>query len=672
VSFQVNGASEKELLTKRKGVAVHNLIVIINEKEASNMNTRKIIRLNIFPITPEKFRFELWRQEYQGRNTKDSFEGLHRYRLPIKEDQDEYNDYWISFEPMEKLEKFVCKENYNHFLTKHYLHHLLVRRIENSLSGGDYEVQEGYRKLVYFVLRRHKEGREVVWLEPYYLKSVSKFGFLIDFRFLTAPDIPYSRYIQQLTLSLDANFRSNRNYYIDKYQKIQEFLCRFKDNISPITLTNNTQLHISTDFQDLSTEMLQTKRYVFGNEGTYASQYKGIENYGPLEGVYRGVILAYIYQNRDNYLLEDLKRALNGSAYDVMFSGLESFFRLHIQGEEEISISDFSQDALLDAKNRIINILDNSNDFLVMPIMIGDKNDEKSYYFLKYNLLKENLPLQVVTRQLLGKRESIKWAASGIALQIFAKLGGKAWKVVPSHEKSIIFGIGQSHEKIDKKIVKYFAYSVCTDSSGIYKKVNILGISEDKETYLKQLRVKIIETVKEHLGEGYTKYVLHIPFKIKRDEIEAINNAIEGLKTDERFSDIDFIVLKINTDNDKFFGYAYTNSLVPYESTYTKLSNNPPSYLVWFEGLQYHRELIHKRISEPVLIDFYWNSKELTEDERINYLQDVLNLSGANWRGFNAKSLPISIYYCKLIARFLKGFPKEIDNIENIFSPWFL
>jgi hypothetical protein len=301
------------------------------------MNTRKFIRLNLYPITPEEFGFDLWRREYEGEKAEDPFQDLHRYRLPLRDGLDEYKDYWISFEPRENLEKFACKENYNHFLTKHYLYHLLVQKIGNSSFVGDYITPKGYRKLVYFVLRKHREGREVVWLEPYYLKSVGKFGFLIDFRFLKAPDISYSRYIQQLTLSLDSSFRSNRNYYIDKYQKIQEFLHKFKERIFPLTSANNTQLHILTDFQDLPIEMLQTKKYIFGNRETHVSQYRGIENYGPLEGIDKEVTLAYIYQDHDNYLLEDLKCALNGSAYDVMFSGLEDFFRLHIERELKIS-----------------------------------------------------------------------------------------------------------------------------------------------------------------------------------------------------------------------------------------------------------------------------------------------------------------------------------------------
>jgi hypothetical protein len=60
--------------------------------------------------------------------------------------------------------------------------------------------------------------------------------------------------------------------------------------------------------------------------------------------------------------------------------------------------------------------------------------------------------------------------------------------------------------------------------------------------------------------------------------------------------------------------------------------------------------------------------------EKNVYLQDSLNLSGANWRGFNAKSLPVSVFYAKLIARYFSQFERlgleecELDNL----TPWFL
>ena len=51
-----------------------------------------------------------------------------------------------------------------------------------------------------------------------------------------------------------------------------------------------------------------------------------------------------------------------------------------------------------------------------------------------------------------------------------------------------------------------------------------------------------------------------------------------------------------------------------------------------------------------------------------------MNLSGANWRGFNAKSMPVSVYYAKIIADYISSFDKlGLDDIEiENLRPWFL
>jgi hypothetical protein len=304
-----------------------------------------------------------------------------------------------------------------------------------------------------------------------------------------------------------------------------------------------------------------------------------------------------------------------------------------------------------------------------MPLLIADRNDERTYYSLKYRLLGENLPLQAVTVDLLRRRDGLKWSTSNIALQIFSKIGGQPWKVKPTNEKCIVFGIGQSHRVIEGKIVRYLAYSVSTDSSGLYKKVCMLGKSDSERSYLEQLKSNMSQHVQQYIKEGYLKCVLHVPFKIRRNELESINEAVEEVASQNSGQGIDFIVLKVNTRND-FFGFANTNSLVPYESSYLKISGR--EYLVWFEGLQYHRETIFRRIGGPTHIEFYWANRELNEEERRKYLQDLLNLSGANWRGFNAKSMPVSIYYCELMADFLERFQKEVENMEALTNPWFL
>lgn len=186
-----------------------------------------------------------------------------------------------------------------------------------------------------------------------------------------------------------------------------------------------------------------------------------------------------------------------------------------------------------------------------------------------------------------------------------------------------------------------------------------------------QLRESLKKIISSYKDE-FDKFVIHTPFKIKKEEILAIEEVIKKIQEDSGYESTEFLVIKINEKN-KFFGYNIkTNSLVPYESTYIKLSRN--EYLLWFEGLQYHNPNVYKRFSGPTHIEFYYASKDLVEAEKIKYLQDTINLSGANWRGFNAKSLPVSIYYCQLVARFIREFYEygyqgfKIDNLK----PWFL
>ena len=137
------------------------------------------------------------------------------------------------------------------------------------------------------------------------------------------------------------------------------------------------------------------------------------------------------------------------------------------------------------------------------------------------------------------------------------------------------------------------------------------------------------------------------------------------------------VVLKFDVDT-RFFGYApETNSMVPYEGTCVDLSDRET--IVWFEGLQPNNRTLSRRVAGPVHVEFVYPRHEsggldLAREERVGYLQDALNLSGTNWRGFNAKSLPVSVYYARLLARYLSAFDEfELDALDlSGLAPWFL
>ena len=111
---------------------------------------------------------------------------------------------------------------------------------------------------------------------------------------------------------------------------------------------------------------------------------------------------------------------------------------------------------------------------------------------------------------------------------------------------------------------------------------------------------------------------------------------------------------------------------MPYESTILSLSRS--EFLVWFEGLQYGRPTVRDIVGGPVHVQFTYPDAKIGLERQRAHLQDAINLSGANWRGFNAKSLPVSVYYAQLIAKYLKEFENHgLPPVDvRVLTPWFL
>lgn len=624
------------------------------------------ILLNFIPIRDQEFTFAVFRKEKDKDERKSQF-GDDIYLNTLPRNPDDPNDrasYWISFVQKDGFEEFVCKPEYNHQLTLHYLYDLLLRKVKDNLPPEKFIIPRNkFYKIIYLVLGQNPKGKECLLLIPYYLSSEKKLGFIIDFKFLKNKDVPFDREVQRLSLSLDKNFKSNSNFYIDKYEKLSQFKTNFYSKIFPLQI-GGKNIELEDSFLKIRADTLKTKIYVVGGSRECNSQYTGIKENGPYEQL-KKVDLLFLSKNEYKLFASDLAKALRGEMFHI-FNGLEKFFRIdeidmrwyEVRGENE------------NAQEEILDIIDKNKSDTFIPIIIISKKEEDKYYQLKYEALKNyNQPIQFVSIELLKNKEILKWSVSNIALQIFAKLGGIPWLVKPETQKTLIIGIGQAHEMRKKEngryeITKYFAYSILTDSSGRYKELKTIGKFDKEDDYLNRLS-EHLQTIVNRYANEFDNFVIHCPFKIKKVELKKIRETIENLGGDKTF-----VVIKINLDN-KFFGFSSSsNSLVPYESTYLQLSSN--EFLIWFEGLQYHNPNINRRIPGPTHIEFWYSNKDLSMNEKKAFLQDVLNLSGANWRGFNSKSSPISIHYTRLVSKFVQYFSKYGEiNIENI-KPWFL
>ncbi len=622
------------------------------------------ILLNFIPLKNQEFTYIIYRKENKGEAKNSIDSDIYSNTLPINVNNlDDRKKYWISFIQKNGFEEFICKPEYNNQLTLHYLYYCLIERIKTLPFIDKFIIPNNkFRKMLFFVLKQHQIGKECLLFSPYYLPSEKKFGFIIDFKFLKNKDVPFNREVQRLSLSLDKNFKSNSNFYIDKFEKLAQFRTYFYSNIFPLKI-NHENIELEDNFFEIKADTLKTKIYIVGNSQETNSQFIGIRDYGPFKPLERKITLMFFYKSEHISFASDLAKALQGEMFNT-FNGINNFFRINdidfrgyeVKGDDE--------------NQEILNSIAKNRNEAFIPIIIISKNEEDRYYQLKHQALKNyNHPIQFVTIELLKNKDSLKWSISNIALQIFAKLGGIPWLIKPETQKTLIIGIGQSHERQKNeygkyKIIRYFAYSVLTDSSGRFKELKTIGKFDNEKNYLASLSEHLKDTLKKYTGE-FNNFIIHCPFKITRFELEKIKTTIQQLNSKKTF-----VVIKINTDN-KFFGFnSSLNSLVPYESTYVQLSSN--EFLIWFEGLQYHNPNINKRLSGPSHIEFWYSNNNLSLGEKKAFMQDILNLSGANWRGFNAKSSPISIHYTRLVSKFIQHFSKYDEiNFENI-EPWFL
>lgn len=633
----------------------------------------KNLRLNFVELMPQSFDFTIYRRAYSQTNmSPDAF----KYKLPLQEGEiGAYRDFSVTFKQMSDYNPFNCNSHTNHFLTIKMLFAALTEKVKSTCANSAFStVDEKFHKRIDFIIERTPKGNKTISLIPYFLKSPGLFGLLINYKFVKLDGVPFDREVQRLSYSLDKEYRSNRNFYSDIHHTIVTFLQNYLRKLSPFKCDEHS-LSILLDLKELKEERLEKKRYIFGNDGGN-SQFQGVRQHGVLKPVKQPLIYVFIFEDRFKQFANELYLNLLGKANPGTFPGMEEMFSLNFSKADirRIQLTDYAQTTILRIAEELKSIQNENKDKKIIGIFIEPTRDENArpadspYFILKYYATLNAIPVQFIRYDKMNSSYSLKWSTSNIGLQIFAKCGGIPWKLKPTNENCLILGIGSAHEKdINGKIKKYFAYTVCLDSSGIYNRLEILAEDKDHDSYITNFENKLLQLIADGQNCNYTKCALHLPFKIKKREIKSIRNVIQQIRN------IDFKVIKINTEH-KFFGFGDHNTLVPYESSFVKLASR--EYLVWFDGLKYGKENVYQKIGNPVHIEFLQtdeNSDNINTD--LYYLQDVINLSGANWRGFNSKQVPISIYYSKILANYAKAFKYFSDFDESIFKnslPWFL
>ncbi|MGI5172459.1 hypothetical protein H0R92_02485 [Treponema sp. OMZ 840] len=620
----------------------------------------KDLQINILTLKNSDFRFHLYSKSYKQYEKNSS---LYFTRINNEIFGVSYNEY-TDFEKKE----YVSFDNTE--LTKWYLFNLLQDNCRKH--NIRFYAFEKFNYHVDIELCRDDElGQEVITVAPTYLNSKKKFGFILNYRFIKNKGVGFSKEVQIKSLSLDINGNENKNYYIDKYQKINNFI---KKNFSSIFSFND--ILVENTFETIVSNTLQTKQYQFRNSQIENSQFQGIKKFGPyipIDIIQPSPKICFIYISNEKNYAHKLYFALEGKTFST-FSGMEKMFHFPLNENTVTgkSVENYSVESI---KEIIKKIKEEHPLNFIVPILIvpwskenASEEQKELYYKLKHLFLTNKMPSQFISINKITNDNILKWAISSLAIQIFSKLGGSPWVVTPKTSNCLIIGIGQTYQRDqNSNIQKFFSYSILTDTTGLFKGIKILANTNNKDDYADNLSKSLKDIVNNYTNE-YNTFVIHTSFRMSNKDIKTIKKTLDEIKHQR---DITLAILRFD-DNHNYLCFDKSfNSLVPLESSEVSLSYS--KYLIWFEGQQYGQYTIRHRIGAPIKISVDYPS-DINSEKINNYLQDAINLSGANWRGFNAKSIPISLLYAELISHFISAFDKynlEQINIENL-TPWFL
>lgn len=634
------------------------------------------IALSFLPIKGD-FAYSIYRKELgESEQSVSGTRWLPRDLSSKEESGDKRGRYVVSLTAVDGYEQATVNAWTEVGLTTEVLHLALVKRCQNGTFPADsVEIPpDSFFRKIAFTLATHGKAKEVMWLYAYGLKSTGQVGFRTEFALRIPPEEQITDR-RRLELSLSQkNGKPNEDFYLDHYQKLEQFLKRYFSSIENLVLHDGTQLTLDSKLPVIPSFQLSKRTYIFAGDKAAKSQFFGLRENPPLKLADQNTHLEFVFLPSDRSKSQDLFRALRGDTYTT-FPGMEKMFRTQI-GNQNVSATETTGFSNSELSKTAIAIKQKYGTTPVVPVVVApftkhvSDEETRKYYAAKHAFLQNGLYSQFIDRKRLEDRNALKWSVSNIGLALFAKMGGVPWRVKPSTDNCLLVGIGQAHRIINGKVEKYFAYSVLADSSGIYESIKILGNTTNRTEYITSLKNRLRDVLSEHQGK-YKSFVLHLTFSMKKDELNAINALLAELKASEG-NQSEFVALKFNDHND-FFGFsASNNSRIPYEGTVAQLSRK--DFLVWFSGLSLDDSKAPKKPERPVHIRVVYPEGPLDRNDVKRLLQDAMNIAGANWRGFNAKSMPISVYYAKLIADYYSRFREEgLAEIDlESMSPWFL
>jgi len=413
-------------------------------------------------------------------------------------------------------------------------------------------------------------------------------------------------------------------------------------------------------------------------------RYRGLRIDGPYDGgrVPPDPKILFVFPNEfrsyANQIYHELRTGNN------QFPGMAAMFGVNMTPEQvartaKFTVKGMSRGGAAKAYSRAIEEslkMDGSADIaLVLCEKTLYQEIPSPYYASKTTLAAHGIPSQIVTVDLLNNPNQLTWAAANIGLQIFVKLGGQPWFVKPSPGGGdIIVGIGRSERRNGRgDITRYVGYTTAYTSGGVFRSVEVFTPHESFQDYLDGFQASVAQALRRTLGDATQplRLVLHVPKKFSRKERERLEAALREVEVGERIAG--YVVLRVNDEHPFHLFDLSHKSMAPLSGLSVELDSK--NRLLLLEGRPTAGNM---RRSPPAPLWVTLQASSITDTNLDALVQQIYELSVANWRGFNAKARPITTYYSKLIANILSASEGN-EIVEAISSsntlrdvPWFI
>jgi hypothetical protein len=416
---------------------------------------------------------------------------------------------------------------------------------------------------------------------------------------------------------------------------------------------------------------LPPTQFVFGKDGKRAEKFSGVQELGP----YRPVLgappkIGFVFPSDCRDQANNLYLALKNGA--GTFRGIESVFRIPLSKDAVFPITGFTRQGKTSDSARayaeaILSALakhaERPDFVFVLAPHTATREANTPYYESKATLLKAGVLSQAVTLELLQDASRFEWSAANIALAAFVKLGGTPWIVdTAAGEGELVLGMGRAelYNWPQRTRTRSVAFTTCFTSGGEFRFFSLAELAQTPEEFATALRNAVTSSVRRAADTSVAvrRLTLHIPKDMSRDEAKIISEAASS----QASGNLEVRVVKV-TDEEHFFAVDSSRADgVPERGTVVQTADR--DFLLYTEGREENRAW---KFRVPTALRISPQRGALSSAEALELVRGVHELSQVNWRGFNARSRPISVFYGSLIARMLAHLSPE--TIRALYEP---